>query len=135
VERHGRGTEGPTRGRKVRRHSVGASRGTGGFITVADRYDGYTVVDADGEKIGTVGTTYVNETNQSEYVAVKRGLAGLIPGTGSSLIPMEICAIDNTSRTIQAQTHQDAVKNSPSLSSSQEMTSEYEGQVRSYYRL
>jgi hypothetical protein len=36
---------------------MGASRGTGGFRTVADRYDGYTVVDADGGKIGTVPPT------------------------------------------------------------------------------
>src|SRR3712207_6630423 len=114
---------------------MGASRGTGGFRSVADRYDGYTVVDADGDKIGTVDTTYVNETNQREYVAVKRGLAGLIPGTGSSIIPMDVCAVDNTTRTIQASTHKDSVKNSPSLSTSQEMTPEYEGQVRSYYRL
>jgi hypothetical protein len=114
---------------------MGASRGTGGFRSVADRYDGYTVVDADGGKIGTVDTTYVNKGTQKEYVAVRRGLAGLIPGTGSSIIPMDICAVDNTSRTIQASTHQDAVKNCPSLSTSQEMTPEYEGQVRSYYRL
>ncbi len=111
------------------------TRGSGSFRKVADRYDGYTVVDADGDKIGTVDTTYVNEATQSEYVAVRRGLVGLIPGTGSSIIPMDICAVDNTSRTIQASTHQDAVKNSPSLSTSQEMTPEYEGQVRSYYRL
>ncbi len=114
---------------------MGASRGTGSFRNVADRYDGYTVVDADGDKIGTVDTTYINEATQSEYVALRRGLAGLIPGTGSSIIPMDLCAVDNTSRTIQASTHQDAVKNSPSLSTSQDMTPEYEGQVRSYYRL
>ncbi len=48
---------------------------------------------------------------------------------------MDVCAVDNTSRTIQASTHKDTVKNSPSLSANQEMTSEYEGQVRSYYRL
>ncbi len=114
---------------------MGAARGTGSFRKVADRYDGDAEVDADGDKIGTVDTTYVNEGTQKEYVAVRRGLAGLIPGTGSSIIPMEICAVDNTSRTIQASTHQDAVKNSPSLSTSQEMTPEYEGQVRSYYRL
>jgi hypothetical protein len=40
---------------------------------VGDRYDGYTVVDADGEKIGTVDATYVDETSQREYVAVRRG--------------------------------------------------------------
>ena len=114
---------------------MGTPRGTGGFRSVADRYDGYTVVDADGEKIGTVDTTYVNESTQSEYVAVRRGLAGLIPGTGSSLIPMDICAKDNPSRTIQPPPPQDAVKNSPSLSRSREMPPEYEGQVRNYYRL
>ncbi len=48
---------------------------------------------------------------------------------------MDICAVDNTSRNTQASTHQDAVKSSPSSSTSQEMTPEYEGQVRSYYRL
>ena len=114
---------------------MGAARGAGSFRKVADRYDGYTVVDAEGGKIGTVDTTYVNEGTQKEYVAVRRGLAGLLPGTGSSIIPMDICAVDNTSRTIQASTHQDTVKNSPSLNTSQEMTPEYEGQVRSYYRL
>ena len=114
---------------------MGAARGAGSFRKVADRYDGYTVVDAEGDKIGTVDTTYVNEGTQSEYVAVRRGLAGLLPGTGSSIIPMDICAVDNTSSTIQASTHQDTVKNSPSLNTRQEMTPEYEGQVRSYYRL
>lgn len=48
---------------------------------------------------------------------------------------MEVCTVDNTTRTIRASTHQDTVKNSPSLSTSQEMTPEYESQVRSYYRL
>jgi len=45
---------------------MGASRGTGSFRNVADRYDGYTAVDADGDKIGTVDTTYINEATQSE---------------------------------------------------------------------
>ena len=114
---------------------MSAARDAGSFRQVGDRYDGYAVVDADGDKIGTVDTTYVNEAGQREYIAVRRGLAGLIPGTGSSIIPMDVCAVDNTSRTVQVSTHKDTVKNSPSLSSNQQMTPEYEGQVRSYYRL
>ena len=108
---------------------------SGRFRRVEDRYNRYDVVDANGDKIGTVDDTYVNEADQREYVAVSRGLAGLLPGTGSSIIPMDVCAVDNTTRTIQASTHKDSVKNSPSLSTNQEMTPEYEGQVRSYYRL
>lgn len=103
---------------------------------IPDQHGGTTWAHHEGPAaFGTVDTTYVNEGTQSEYLAVRRGLAGLIPGTGSSIIPMEVCAVDNTSRTIRASIHQDTVKNSPSLSTSQEMTPEYEGQVRSYYRL
>jgi hypothetical protein len=82
-----------------------------------------------------VDTTYVKEAGQQEYVAVRRGLAGLIPGTGSSVIPMDVCAVDNISKTIQVSTHKDIVKNSPSLGTNEEMTPEHETQVRSYYRL
>ena len=81
-----------------------------------DRYNRYDVVDLDGDKIGMVDHTYVSESDQREYVAVSRGLTGLLPGTGSSIIPLDVCAVDNTSRTIQASTHKDTVKNSPSLS-------------------
>lgn len=114
---------------------MSASRGSGGFRKVEDRYARYDVVDEDGEKIGTVDHTFVDEGNQREYIAVKRGLAGLLPGTGSSILPMEVCTADNTSRTIQATAHKDVIKNSPSLGGGQEMTPEYEGQVRTYYRL
>ena len=108
---------------------------SGSFRKLQDRYAGYDVVDADGDKIGTVDTTYVNELDQREYVAVSGGLTGLIPGTSSSIVPLDICTVDNNRRTIQASTHKDTVKNSPSLSTNQEMTPEYEAQVRDYYRL
>jgi hypothetical protein len=112
--------------------------GMGTFRKLTDRYNRYDVVDANGDKVGTVDVVYAGEGTggaQREYVAVKRGLAGLIPGTGSSLIPLDICTIDNTTRTIRVNAQKDAVTNSPSLSTNQEMTPEYEGQVRSYYRL
>jgi len=114
---------------------MSAAGGTGSFRRVDDRYDGYTVVDADGDRIGKVDTTFVNEAGQQEYVAVRRGLAGLIPGTGSSVIPMDVCAVDNTSKTIQVSANKDIVKNSPSLGTNEEMMPEHETQVRSYYRL
>ena len=48
---------------------------------------------------------------------------------------MYVYMMNNTNTTLQSSTHKDTVKNSPSLSTNQEMTPEYEGQVRSYYRL
>jgi PRC-barrel domain len=108
---------------------------SGRFRRVQDRYNRYNVVDADGDKIGTVDHTYVNEADQHEYIAVSRGLAGLLPGTGSSIIPLDVCAVDNTSRTIQVNVEKEIVKNSPSLGIGHEINPEYETQVRSYYRL
>jgi hypothetical protein len=48
---------------------------------------------------------------------------------------LDICAVDNTSRTIQVNAQKEIVKNSPSLGISDEISPEYESQVRSYYRL
>jgi PRC-barrel domain protein len=108
---------------------------SGRFRRVEDRYNRYDVVDGDGDKVGTVDHTYVSESNLREYVAVSSGLTGLLPGTGSSIIPLDVCAADNTSRTIQVNAEKDLVKNSPSLGSGDEMSPEYGSQVRSYYRL
>jgi hypothetical protein len=83
-----------------------------------------------------VDATYVNESSQREYIVVSGGLSSLIPGSsGSYLIPVDLCTIDNTQRNIEASTTEDAVKNSPSLSSNTDLTPEYEQEVRKYYRL
>ena len=109
---------------------------SGQFRRVEDRYNRYDVVDLDGDKIGTVDRTYVSESDQREYVAVSRGLVGgLLPGTGSSIIPLDVCTVGNTSRTIQVNAEKEVVKNSPSLGTSDAKSPEYESQVRSYYRL
>ena len=127
----------PSKSTEVRRRRALARSDeiSGRFRRVEDRYNRYDVVDLDGDKIGTVDHTYVSESDQREYVAVSRGLTGLLPGTGSSIIPLDVCAVDNTSRTIQVNAEKDLVKDSPSLGSGNEMSPEYESQVRSYYRL
>ncbi len=101
---------------------------------VQERYDGYDVLDIDGDKIGSVDATYVNEDNQREYLAVSGGLSSLIPGTsGSNLIPLDLCTVDNNQGVVEVSTQKDAVKNSPSLKGTSDLTPEYEAQVRSYY--
>ena len=115
---------------------MGGARDAGELRKVEQRYDGYDVLDIDQDKIGSVDATYVNETNQREYIAVSGGLASLVPGTsGSHLIPVDLCTINNNQRRIEVSTQKDAVKNSPSLSGNTDLTPEYEEQVRSYYRL
>jgi hypothetical protein len=54
------------------------------------------VYDIDQDKIGSVDATYVNESNQREYIAVSGGLSSLLPGTSwSHLIPADLCTINN----------------------------------------
>jgi hypothetical protein len=100
-----------------------------------DMYSRYDVVDQNGAKIGTVDTAYLDERDQHEYVAVSRGVLGLIPGTGSSLIPLDISRVDNNRRTIELSVDKDMVKDSPSVDTGKPLSSEQGSQVRGYYRL
>jgi hypothetical protein len=100
-----------------------------------DMYSRYDVVDRDGAKIGTVDTAYIDERDQHEYVAVSRGVLGLIPGTGSSLIPLDICRVDNNRKTIELSVDKDMVKDSPSVDTGKSLSSEQASQVRGYFRL
>ena len=116
---------------------MGEERNTGQQIgKVQQRYSGYDVYDLENNKIGSVDSTYVNESTQQEYIAVGGAISSLIPGaSGTHLIPVELCTVDNANRIIQASTHQDAVKNAPSLSGTTDLTPEYEAEIRNYYRL
>ncbi len=114
---------------------MSAQQGARNLRKLEDMYSGYDVVDQSGEKIGTVDTAFIDETNQHEYVAVKRGLVGLIPGTGSSLIPLDMCRVDNNQSTIEVSADKDMVKDSPSVDSSKPLSAEQASQVRGYYRL
>ena len=116
---------------------MGTERGDRQLTKLEDKYAGYDVVDdRTGEKIGSVEAAFLDERDQHEYVAVRTGLAGLIPGTGSSLIPMALAdRVDHNQRTIEVSADKDTVKDSPSVSTSRGLSSEQAAQVRGYYRL
>ncbi len=114
---------------------MGAERGERELTKLEMRYAGYDVVDRAGQKIGTVEAAFLDEGDQREYVAVRRGLAGLIPGTGSSVIPMALAdRVDHNRKTIEVSTDKDTVKDSPSVNTSGGLSSEQAAQVRGYYR-
>ncbi len=115
---------------------MGTERGDRQLTKLEDRYAGYDVVDdRTGEKIGSVEAAFLDERDQREYVAVRMGLAGLIPGTGSSLIPLDICRVDNNRKTIEVSVDKDMVKDSPSVDTGRPLSSEQASQVRGYYRV
>ena len=115
---------------------MGAERGDRELTKLEDRYAGYDVLDRSGEKIGSVEAAFIDERDQHEYVAVRRGLAGFLPGTGSSLIPMDLAdRVDNNRRTIEVSADKDTVQDSPSANTARGLSSEQAAQVRGYYRL
>jgi PRC-barrel domain len=114
---------------------VSAQQGARELRKMEDLYSRYDVVDRNGAKIGTVDAAYIDERDQHEYVAVSRGLAGLIPGTGFSLIPLDISRVDNNRRTIELSVDKDMVKDSRSVDTGKPLSSEQASQVRGYYRL
>jgi uncharacterized protein (TIGR02271 family) len=101
------------------------------FTAIEDQYAGYTVVDESGSKIGKVDDLFLDESDRPEYFGVKMGFLG----TSSTLIPADITTIDNEQGFIEVSQTKDAVKDGPAFNDDQEITPEYENEVRSYYGL
>jgi len=102
-----------------------------GFTAVEDRYAGYTVYDNAGSKVGKVDDLFLDENDNPEYIGVKMGFLG----TSSTLIPMEVATVDESSGAINLSTDKETAKNGPSFDDDREITPEYEDEVRSYYGL
>jgi uncharacterized protein (TIGR02271 family) len=101
------------------------------FTTVEDRFAGYTVYDRDGDKIGKVDDLFLDENDQPEYIGVKMGFFGL----SSTLVPMDAVRVDESQQALYVQSEKDEVKNGPRFDDDNEITPEYERQVREYYGL
>jgi uncharacterized protein (TIGR02271 family) len=101
------------------------------FTAVEDRFAGYTVYDKDGDKIGKVDDLFLDESDNPEYIGVKTGFFGL----SSTLVPMDACRVDEGSQAIYVQSDKETIKNGPRFDDDNEMTPDYERQVREYYGL
>ena len=102
------------------------------FKELEEMYEGYQVNDRDGEKIGKVDDMFVDEDDRTEYIGVKMGLFGL---SGTTLIPMDICRVDEGDNTITVDAEQERVKDGPSFDSDEAITPDFERQVWDHYGL
>ena len=96
-----------------------------------EKYEGYTVYDNQGGKIGKVDDLFVDEKDHEEYIGVKLGLLG----RKSTLIPTEIVRVNEGDRTIEVSESKDHVKDAPSFDDDEDVTAEYEERVRSHFGL
>ena len=101
------------------------------FTAIEDQYEGYTVYDRQGEKIGKVDDLFVDENDQPEYIGVKMGFLG----TRSTLIPWEIASVDENDRRIDVSVDKAQAKEGPAFDDDEEITPDYEQRVYSHYGL
>jgi hypothetical protein len=97
-----------------------------------EKYEGYTVYDNAGEKIGKVDDIFVDETDREEYIGVAMGLFGL---SGTTLIPVELARINERERAIEVSESKDHVKDAPTFSDDDDITPEYEDRIRRHFGL
>ncbi|MCA1738308.1 MAG: PRC-barrel domain-containing protein, partial [Actinobacteria bacterium] len=95
-----------------------------------EKYEGFTVYDNAGEKIGKVDDLFVDETDREEYIGVKMGLFGL---SGTTLIPMDMVRVDERERRIEVSETKERVKDAPTYSDDDEVNTDFEERIRSHF--
>jgi uncharacterized protein (TIGR02271 family) len=101
------------------------------FAELEDRFAGYTVYDANHEKIGKVDDLFVDEDDNPEYVGVKTGFLG----TRSTLVPVELVRVNDRRGLVEVGADKDMVKDGPCFNDDEEITPEYEDRVHAHYGL
>lgn len=93
-------------------------------------YQGYKVYDRDGEKLGKVEYTVLDESEQPQYLGVKTGFFG----TKTTLIPEELIRLDdNNEFTVEATESQ--VNDAPTISDEDDVPQNIENDTLSHYGL
>jgi hypothetical protein len=96
-----------------------------------DKYEGYTVYDNGGEKIGKVDDLFVDDADREEYIGVKTGFLG----TKSTLIPTEIVRVNEADRRIEVSESKERIKGAPSFDDDEDITPDYEASIRDHFGL
>jgi sporulation protein YlmC with PRC-barrel domain len=96
-----------------------------------EKYEGFTVYDNQGEKIGKVDDLFVDDADREEYIGVKMGFLG----RKSTLIPMEIVRVNERDKSIEVSESKSHVKNAPSFDDDEDITPDYEERIRSHFGL
>src|ERR671920_1438499 len=96
-----------------------------------ERYEGYTVYDNAGSRIGKVDDLFIDDADREEYIGVKMGFLG----RKSTLIPMDIVRVNEADRALEVSESKDPVKDAPSFDDDEDITPEYEDRIRSHFGL
>jgi len=101
------------------------------FAAIEDEFAGYTVYDEHYEKIGKVDDLFVDDNDRPEYLGVKMGLLGL----KSTLIPWELCRVNERRQLIEVGAPKDQIKDAPTFDDDEEISPELEERVYRHFGL
>ena len=101
------------------------------LAAVEDEFAGYTVYDEHYEKIGKVDDLFVDENDRPEYLGVKMGLLGL----KSTIIPWELCRVNERRQLIEVGAPKDQIKDAPTFDDDEEISPELEERVYHHFGL
>jgi uncharacterized protein (TIGR02271 family) len=96
-----------------------------------ERYLDYTVVDRDGNKVGSVDAVWQDHSGQPAYVAVKTGWLGL---GKAHVVPAMGAEVSDSTRKIRLPYTEDMIKNAPSFHHQDEIDEVAEVSISDYYR-
>ena len=105
--------------------------GEGRLRESEEKYEGYTVYDNAGEKVGKVDELLVDEAEREEYIGVKTGLLG----TKSVLIPMDLVRANERDRAMEVAESRDHIREAPNYEGNDEVTEDYEDRIRRHFGL
>ncbi len=105
--------------------------GEGRLRESEEKYEGYTVYDNAGEKVGKVDELLVDEAEREEYIGVKTGLLG----TKSVLIPMDLVRANERDRAMEVAESRDHIREAPTYEGNDDVTEEYEDRIRRHFGL
>ena len=98
-------------------------------IETALRWRGRTVVDRDGEKIGSFDEVYLDHADRPAWAAVTTGLFGM----RQTFVPLETA--DEEGDSLRVPFEQEHVKAAPSIDPDEQLTPEQEDQLYRHYGL
>ena len=115
---------------KYKGEERGMATGDDGLGNLEGKYDGYTVYDRDGDKIGKVDELFVDENDREEYIGVKTGLFGL---SGTTLIPIQIVNVDDGDKSLRVDATKESIKDAPNYDNEDDIGPEYENSVLQHF--
>jgi uncharacterized protein (TIGR02271 family) len=96
---------------------------------IAERFEGYELIDADGQKVGSVHSLWLDTaTNEPEFVAVKSGMLGR-----THIVPVAGAQIDGSSRQLRVPYRRDQIGAAPHIDETAELSEQEEEQVYRHY--